>query len=329
MNLKKYSIILAAPLLLGLAGCSDNDDDPVIVYSDPEATLDIVETAISDDRFEILVDAVTTANLVATLQSDGPFTVFAPTDEAFTNYLTEESITASDLLASPDLADILTYHVLAGEVLAAAAIDIANGTDNIQATVNGKSIALSLSGDDLYVNTSKVIVPDVRATNGVIHAIDKVLIPPADRPAAADIACGDPGALDNIATIANSNGSFSTLLTAVGAAEPSVGNALTSTGELTVFAPTDAAFAKIDGTALTNLLADQPALTAVLLNHVYSGAVDAVTAYSLNGVTVPALDGDLSISIDEDGLKVSGSLVTATDIYACNGIIHVIDTVIL
>jgi uncharacterized surface protein with fasciclin (FAS1) repeats len=334
MNLRKfnYSVCLIIPLIFGLVACSSDDSSKGRVDDGDDNSgpaLDIVETAIDDGRFEILVQAVTTANLVDTLQSDGPFTVFAPTDDAFVNYLTAADITADDLLASPDLGDILTYHVLASEVLADVATDLAGGTDNIQATVNGQSIALSLSGDDLYINASKVIVPDVLASNGVIHALNKVLIPPAAKPEAASIACGEDGALDSISTIAGNLG-FSTLVTAVMAAEDSVLTALSSAGALTVFAPTNDAFNKIDEMALTDLLANTTALTEVLLNHVYDGAVDAVSAYSLNGVTVPALGGgDLAISIDDDGLKVTDSLVSGTDIYACNGIIHAIDTVIL
>ena len=332
MKMKKFTpnIILSVLLSAGLVACNDDDDN----NNRNRPTLDIVETATADGRFNTLVAAVGAAGLAGTLQSEGPFTVFAPTDAAFTTLLTDAGITADDLLANPGLADILTYHVNASRISSSAAIDAAGTTID---TVNGAKLAVSLNGNDLYINTSKVIVADVDTTNGVIHALDKVLSVPKPVPAEASIACGEADALPTMAAIAQDpTQPFSTLVAAVSNADNSVLTTLDSAGSLTLFAPTNDAFANIDEAVLNDLLGKPNELTNVLLNHVYTGgAVDAVTAYSLNGVTVPTEnvggDGELSILIDPDSrnLTVEGSTVTATDVYACNGIIHVIDTVIL
>jgi uncharacterized surface protein with fasciclin (FAS1) repeats len=323
-KIKKYNstVLLSALLTLGLVGCDDDDDD------DPAPQLDIVETAVADGRFNTLVAAVTAADLVATLQSDGPFTVFAPTDDAFGLYLEANDLSAEELLAAEGLGDILTYHVLSGAVDSTTATGLAGETT---ATVNGANVGISVIGTDLYINNAKVVVADVNASNGVIHALDRVL----NVTVVSDntLACGIDGALPTMVEIASADDRFSTLVTAVGEAADAVGTTLSTAGALTLFAPTNEAFAKVDATALTNLLADEAALTNVLLNHVYaSGAVDSATAYSLNGVTVDAAgDGDLSILLDADSrsLSVEGSTIIVTDIPACNGIIHAIDTVIL
>jgi uncharacterized surface protein with fasciclin (FAS1) repeats len=278
--------------------------------------LDIVETATDAEGFSTLVAAVSAADLVATLQGDGPFTVFAPTDEAFTNFLEAKDLSADQLLESPDLADILTYHVLASEVLAEDAIAVASSDENVVYTVNGQGLALSLSGEDLYINLSKVISPDILASNGVIHAIDAVLEPPMERgePTASivEIALADPE-------------NFSSLVDALTSAD--LVTALEGEGPFTVFAPTNDAFKKIPEDTLNGLSIEQ--LTAILKQHVVSGEVDSISAFALNGDSADTLAGDdISIDIVDGKLMVQGATVVLTDIYATNGVIHVIDTVI-
>ena len=295
-----------------VTGCSDDDDDNSSV-----AMMDIVELASDDTRFSTLVAAVSAADLVDTLQSDGPFTVFAPTDEAFTAYLEANDLTADELLASDQLADILTYHVFSGEVFSAAAIEIAQGSENVVTMVNGDSLALSLSGEDLYTNLSLVTDVDIDATNGVIHAIDAVLVPPVE----------EDNPTQDIVDIALADENFSTLVTALTTAD--LVSTLQGEGPFTVFAPTNAAFDKIPADTLNGLLADVDALTGVLTQHVVSGEVDSVTAMSLNGSAADTVSGnDISIDIVDGALVVQGATVTTIDIYATNGVIHVIDTVI-
>lgn len=136
-----------------------------------EATEDVVEIAVGNDDFSTLVAALQKAELVETLQGEGPFTVFAPTNAAFEKLLTELDITAEELLAQPDLAKVLTFHVVPGKVMAA---DLTDGQK--AATVNGEEVTFDLSGDPM-VNDAKITSTDIDATNGVVHVIDTVLVP--------------------------------------------------------------------------------------------------------------------------------------------------------
>lgn len=136
-----------------------------------EPTDDVVGIALGNPDFSILISALQKAELVETLQGDGPFTVFAPTNAAFEKLLAELDITADELLAQPDLAKVLTYHVVSGNVMAA---DLTDGME--AATVNGQELMFDLSGDPM-VNQSMITQTDIEATNGVVHVIDSVLVP--------------------------------------------------------------------------------------------------------------------------------------------------------
>lgn len=318
MNLKLKAAFLVLPLTL--TGCwLDDDDDPAPQPepTPPEATT-IVDVAIADGNFTTLVSALEAADLVGTLDDENAtFTVFAPTDAAF-SLLGQEAI--DELLANPDeLADVLTYHVLSGSVDAEAAIAAAGTTVE---TVNGASVGLSLSGDDLLVNTATVTMTDIETDNGIIHVIDAVLMPPvitdAGEATIAEVAAGDE--------------QFSTLVAAL--TEANLVDTLSDPdGSFTVFAPTNAAFDMIDDATLDALLADPDALNAVLLQHVVADAqVDSVTAFSLNGTNVATASGaeiPIAINTDTDTLTVGGATVTMANIQTSNGIVHVIDTVIV
>ncbi|WP_420935925.1 fasciclin domain-containing protein [Alteromonas sp. A081] len=318
MNLKIKAAFLAVPLTLSGCWLDDDDDSPAPQPAPPPEATTIVDVAVADGNFTTLVAALEAADLVSTLDDEnGSFTVFAPTDDAF-EALGQETIDA--LLADTDaLTDILTYHVLSSEVNEEAAIGQAG---SLVETVNGASIALSLSGDNLLVNTATVTMTDIATDNGIIHVIDAVLMPPefvdASDSTIAQVAAGDE--------------QFSTLVAALTEAD------LVSTlddpdATFTVFAPTDAAFAMIDEETLSALLEDTEALTAVLLQHVLPElAADSVTAFSLNGTSVETASGaSIPIAINEetDTLTVGGANVVVTNIQASNGIVHVIDTVIV
>ncbi len=289
------------------------EDDPT------SGTIDAV--AAANGSFNTLVAALVTAGLdTVVADADGKFTVFAPTDTAFDNFLAEAGISASDLLASPDLADILLYHVISGvEVNAAAATAIAGNTVEM---ANMDQLALSLGGTDLFANLSKVSLPNVDASNGIIHVIDTVLTPPADVAAPTQ----------TIAEIAQASGDFTILVAALQAAGL-VDTLNDAAGDFTVFAPTDAAFNALLNAlhiSAADLLAS-PDLANILLKHVVSGSVDSVTAFTLNGADVMTLNPDgetVEIGIDSGEFTVDGAQVTAFDIQATNGIIHVIDAVI-
>jgi uncharacterized surface protein with fasciclin (FAS1) repeats len=160
---------LAAVLALGVlvAACGD-DDDAAATTAAP--TLDIVDTAIDAGQFETLVAAVQAADLVETLKGDGPYTVFAPTDEAFAA-LPEGTL--DTLLGDiPTLTDILLYHVVPGRVLAEDVVGLTSAT-----TVQGSDIEITVDGDTVMVDGATVVTTDILATNGVIHVIDAVILP--------------------------------------------------------------------------------------------------------------------------------------------------------
>jgi transforming growth factor-beta-induced protein len=140
-----------------------------------EETRNVVEVASASAGFEVLVAALERAGLVDTLSGEGPFTVFAPTDEAFEALLSELNVTQEELLEREDLAQILTYHVVSGQVSAQDAIALDGQSAE---TVNGAGLGISVRDGSVFVNESRVTTADVEASNGVIHVIDKVLLPP-------------------------------------------------------------------------------------------------------------------------------------------------------
>ena len=317
MNLNKFGGLLFAATIF-LQGCGSDSEthkpDPDPYEPTP---MSIVDVAVANGSFTTLVAALEATGLDVTLSDmDSSFTVFAPTDDAFA-LLGDETIAA--LLDDTDtLTDILTYHVIGAEIDSSAAISSAGTTVEM---VNGDSTGLSLDGDNLLVNTVTVTTVDVEADNGVIHVIDAVLIPPADK--------GTPTM--NIVDTAVSAGDFGTLVTALQAAGLDATLA-DETQTFTVFAPTDAAFALIDPDTLDLLLADTEALSDVLLQHVVSGEVSSVTAYTLNGLSATTASGaeiPVAINSELDTLTFGGATVTTTDIYTTNGVIHVIDMVVV
>ncbi len=146
---------------------------PVSAAPTNDGHQDIVDIAVADGRFTTLVAAVTAADLVDTLKSEGPFTVFAPTDDAFAA-LPEGTVEAL-LNDIPTLTDILLYHVVGGEVMAADVVALSSAD-----TALGKPISISADGGMVKINDSNVIITDIQASNGVIHVIDAVLLPPAE-----------------------------------------------------------------------------------------------------------------------------------------------------
>ena len=191
--MKRVSVRLAAgAMALGLlaAACGDDDSDaaPAATTAEETATLetteamaeevgDIIDVAVGSEQFPTLVAAIQAAGLVETLQGDGPFTVFAPTEEAFAAALDALGITAEELLADTEtLTSILTYHVVPGKVLAA---DVVGLDGESVATVNGAEIAVAVSDGVVSINDSTVVTTDIDASNGVIHVIDTVLLPPS------------------------------------------------------------------------------------------------------------------------------------------------------
>ncbi|EED31449.1 beta-Ig-H3/fasciclin [gamma proteobacterium NOR5-3] len=309
--------ILFSVVLLAACNDSNNLNTPPVpeLPPEPQGPGTIVEVAVEAGDFTTLVAALEATGLDQTLSDEAAtFTVFAPTDAAF-EALGQDTI--DGLLGDTDtLSDILLYHVLSGQAVdAETALSLAGTTIEM---ANGDIAALTIRDGALFINGAEVIVTDVEASNGIIHAIDAVLTPPADAEPAG-----------NIVEVAVAAGDFTTLVAAVQAAGLDTTLA-DPDSTFTVFAPTDAAFAMLGEEAIAALLADLDALTDVLLYHVISGAaVDSVTATSLFGEMVEMANGDsVTIDIRDGALFINNSQVVIADVPATNGVIHAIDMVL-
>lgn len=312
--MKKFILshgLLAVITAVAFTSCNDNDD--VI----PETGKTIVELVVETNEFSILEAAVVRAGLVETLSADGPFTVFAPTNDAFraAGFADEASLQAVPV---ETLQSILLYHVLASS---ATASSIPSATNTEIETVGGSDVYVTKSNAGVFVNGGKVTQADVMATNGVIHGIDKVLMPPMG---------------DVVETLAG-NSDFSLLVAAVVRASQGTVNvkeALEGDGPLSVFAPTNQAFMDAGfATAEAIQAADPATLTSILTYHVVAGQVfsnsltDGMNAATVNG-------GDLTFSLG-GGAAVKGSgnatasKITGADMVVDNGVIHIIDQVLL
>ena len=280
-----------------------------------EMAKDIVDTAVDAGSFGTLVAAVQAAGLVETLKGEGPFTVFAPTEEAFAAL---PAGTIDALLADPagDLTQILLYHVVPGKVMAA---DVSDGLE--ADTVQGGKVKFTVADGKVMINDANIVATDVVASNGVIHVIDKVILPPAAEEAAAAPVAG------TIPEVAAAAGNFNTLLTAVTAA--GLAETLSGAGPFTVFAPTDEAFAALPAGTIEALLADPAGdLTQILLYHVVPNKVMAAdVSDGLEADT--AQGGKVKFTVADGKVMINGANIVATDIEASNGVIHVIDAVIL
>ncbi len=289
----------------------------------------IVDIAAKNSNFDTLHTAIIAAGLADTLASaDAQYTVFAPTDAAFGDL---DPALLSAALADPKgaLTTVLTYHVVAGNYSGAELLEMGTVT-----TLQGEELTITTRNDSVFVNDARVVIADVPAKNGIIHAINAVLLPAAvtggaDTTAAADTttaaasdAAGDT-ASKTIAEIAVEAGNFTSLVGALQAT--GLVETFTMPGNYTVFAPTDAAFA-----ALGDVNLSQDELKAILLYHVVN---DRLTRDQLaTDDLVPTLSGGRPLFINRSGgqiLDISGAKLVVTDIQASNGIIHVIDRVMI
>jgi len=337
------SLVLFTLLSLFVLSCNNNDDDPVIVNE----SKNIVETAQQTDILSSLVAALAKADeneatdLIGTLSGNGPFTVFAPTNDAFTSLLA--SLDGYDSLEDFDtpekrelLTTILTYHVVGG--IAAKSTDLSDG--QTIATVQGEEVTISLGGgvfvQDATENDSEVISADIETSNGIVHVIDKVLLPQAILDALETQA-----ELDNIVQIAVATDDLSLLVGALQQADAGLVDVLSGDGPFTVFAPTNAAFADLlealgdDYNSLEDFdTEDEKALLAkVLTYHVVSGTTALSTDLS-DGQMIATVQGeDVTVSLNNGFMIGDAADVDATvalaDVMASNGVVHVIDKVLL
>lgn len=288
-----------------LQACGGGDDEP---------HRNIVEVAQNTPDLSILVEAVVAAGLAPTL-STGSLTVFAPTNAAFAALLTELGVSKEALLADkPLLTAVLTYHVL-GSTVPLASVPVGKAI----APVGGGFFKIESTGGlkitDGRNRVSNITATDIQARNGVVHLVDRVLLP----------------ANQNIVATAQALPDFSILVEAVVAA--GLVDTLQGTGPFTVFAPTNAAFAALLtelGVSKTALLADKALLTKVLTYHVVGARV--LKAEVPVGAAIATAQGqtfvvDASLKITDQ--KQRATSIVATDVFTSNGVIHVVDRVLL
>lgn len=291
MLVKRIALSVCALLMFGSLAHADN----------------IVETAQKAGKFNTLIAAAKAAGLVETLTGHDQLTVFAPTDEAFAK-LPKGTI---ESLLKPEnrskLADILTFHVVPGRVFAKDAFQLDSAT-----TANGQRIDIKRQNGELTFNGAGLVATDIKCDNGVIHIIDAVMIPETDR----------------IPATAAKAKNFKTLLAAAKAA--GLAGVLDSEGPFTVFAPSDEAFAKLPKGTLESLLKpeNKQQLIDILKYHVVSGRLFSDQAIG-KGQAKTLLGKNIKASVSGSGIRVNDSVLLATDIETANGVIHVIDSVLL
>lgn len=306
-NLKFKSFLILAVFIVGFMSCSDDDNGSVVIV-DPDPT--IADVAIGSADLTSLVAALQEADLVTTLQGAGPFTVFAPTNDAFAAFLSENGFSSVADIPDDVLSQVLLNHVVAGEN-PAASLTTTYISSSSTAGVDGKALSLYIdTSEGVKVNGATVITADVSASNGIVHIVDKVI------------------GLPNIVDHALNNSALSSLVGALTADDNTAfTDLLSSTDEkFTVFAPVNDGFAVFDNPAENDL-------NNILSNHVIVGSALAAGDLSNSYANTAATneDGDfLSIYINtDDGVKLNGaSTVAIADIVATNGIIHAVDLVI-
>ena len=294
-------------MVFGLAAMALTVAGQGLTLAQDAATKDIVTTAVQAGSFKTLAAALNAAGLVETLQGKGPFTVFAPSDEAFAKL---PAGTVETLLKPENksrLIAVLTYHVVAGKVMAADVVKLKAAT-----TVNGQRVDVKIDGDKVRIDQAQVVAADIACSNGVIHVIDQVILP----------------STANIPETAANAGTFKTLLAAAKAA--GLVDVLSGATALTVFAPTDEAFAKLPAGTVENLLKpdNKEKLAAILKFHVVAGRVFASDVLSKKELTT-VQGGLLTANLNNGVATINGARIVATDIDAANGVIHVIDSVML
>lgn len=342
--MRKLSIVMVIlALVLMAVPVFAQDEEPTI------AEIVVSSTEAETPEFTVLLAAVSAADpvfLEVLSSPDANVTVFAPTDAAFTALLEALEVSAEDLLADTELLnEVLAYHVVPG-IFPAEGVAGLDGA-LLGTFLAGEALSVSLDGENVFVNESQVVAVDVTASNGIVHVIDAVLVPASDDMMEEDMAEEDMEMMEDMGTIADvviasteaETPEFTVLLAAVLAADPVVLESLTNNGPYTVFAPTDAAFAAaLESLGLTaeELLADTETLTSILAYHVVPGyfeAADVLGALEMmeEGVSIATLyvPNTLSITTDGEGVFINEAALVATDVFASNGVIHVIDGVLL
>ena len=352
---KRFSILaLLLAFAMIVAACSSDSDETTTTTTttEPAADTSVLDLAVEAGQFSTLIAAIDAAGLAETLEGEGPFTVLAPTDAAFEAAFEALGITPEELLADTEtLTAILLYHVLGQEADSQLVATLDGSSVD---TLNPQPVAINVVDGQIMINEATVVSADLAADNGIVHVIDAVLLPP-DIAEALGVAMAeedmeeettttteattttteamDPTIAEIVAELAAGDpAEFTVLLAALETAE--LVDALNGDGPFTVFAPTDEAFGALLeelGIMAEDLLAD-PNLANILLYHVVSGAFMAADVIDIAPADVPTLYDENTVAIAVvDGNVVINDVATVTtpDVVASNGVIHVIDTVVL
>lgn len=294
------ALLIAATFLF--SACSDEEEAPIMVSNN------IVDVAQEAGNFSLLLEAAQKAGLANFLATENNLTVFAPTDAAFTALLSELGLSSLDDIPTADLTRILSYHVLGTRVMSSG---LSTGYVPTLASFSGNNISMYVTtGNEVTLNgNTSVTTADIQADNGVIHVVDKVILPPT------------------VVDIALANDNFTTLVQAV--VKAGLVDALNGPGPFTIFAPTNDAFEalyeQLGISGVDDLTAEQ--LVPVLTYHVVPGNV---VSSALSNGQVATLNEGSNLTVDlSDGVRINEGNVIAADIQGSNGVIHVIDQVLL
>jgi transforming growth factor-beta-induced protein len=301
-------LTLVVSLMLLGSSCNNDSSDPNIT-----PTQDVMQVADATSNLSTLVAAIDAASLRATLAGSGPFTVFAPTNDAFAAV---DADVLTFLLATPaELSKVLTYHVVSGKVMST---DLSSGPVNTLNT--GQSVTVDLSSG-VKINDASVTTADVETTNGVVHIIDKVMIPEN-----LDLS----GMLPSAAEAAIATSELSTLVSILSL--PGLSDILAAASdddaEITVFAPTNDAFAAVlTALGLTSINEIPESVLLDIVTYHIVGA--AALSTDLEATTYETLNGE-SVTVDlSSGVKINEASVSSADIEVSNGVVHIIDGVLL
>lgn len=310
-NQKTISRVFSMILLMStmfIVSCNDDDDD----VNGPQPTENVVEIISNDSQLSTLESAVLAAGLETALSGPGPFTIFAPTNDAFAAL---DSETLNNIISTPSLLTaLLQYHVVSGNVESG---DLSNGT--VQTLLSGQEINVNVNNGVVLNGTAQVIDADNLATNGVVHVINQVLLP-------------EGFVAQTIVQIAASNPEFSTLVSIL--SKPELSDLLAAandpTQDLTVFAPNNAAFDAVLTALGKDSVDDLPVtlLREIVAYHILGMSVES--SELTDGAMVETLLADEFITVDlSNGVKINDTNVLAADIKAINGVIHVMEGVLL
>lgn len=348
-------LALVAVFALIVAACSSSSDETTTTTAAaaPETTTteapmedstSVLDLALEAGQFSTLIAAIDAAGLAETLEGEGPFTVLAPTDAAFAEAFEALGIEPEALLADTEtLTAILTYHVI-GQAADSQLVATLDGQS--VDTVNGQAVDINVVDGQIMVNEATVVSADLVADNGIVHVINAVLLPP-DIAAALGVAAApeeamEPTIAETVVELAGGDPAEFTILLAALEAAGLVDALNNPEDELTVFAPTDAAFGSaLEALGLTaeELLASED-LAGILTYHVTgAGVFDAAAVIEAAPIAeLPTLNPDAtlkvevidgSVVVNEGAEPLGGATVVQADVMASNGVIHVIDAVLL